>query len=44
MESDDNAYLQKIKRHAFINGIDLIALSIHQSFVTPDKDELQKKY
>ncbi|MFD1819043.1 Sugar phosphate isomerase/epimerase [Pseudarcicella hirudinis] len=42
MESDDNAYLQKIKRHAFINGIDLIALSIHQSFVTPDKDELQK--
>lgn len=29
-------YLQKLKRHAFRQGIDLIALSIHQDFVDPD--------
>ena len=42
MEGEDNAYLQKLKRHAFINGIALTCLSIHQGFVTPDKDELKK--
>lgn len=30
------AYCQKLKRHAFRNGIDLICLSIHQDFVDPD--------
>ncbi len=42
MESEDNAYLQNIKKHAFLNGIALTCLSIHQGFVTPDKAELQK--
>lgn len=42
MESEDNAYLQKIKKHAFLNGIALTCLSIHQGFVTPDKTELKK--
>jgi L-ribulose-5-phosphate 3-epimerase len=42
MESEDNAYLQKLKRHAFVNGIALTCLSIHQGFVTPDRAELQK--
>jgi len=42
MESEDNAYLQKLKRHAFLNGIDLICLSIHQGFVYPDPAERQK--
>jgi sugar phosphate isomerase/epimerase len=42
MESEDNAYLQKIKKHAFLNGIALTCLSIHQGFVTPDKEELRK--
>ncbi|HLO81163.1 MAG TPA: sugar phosphate isomerase/epimerase family protein [Chitinophagaceae bacterium] len=42
MDSEDNAYLQKIKKHAFLNGIALTCLSIHQGFVTPDKEELQK--
>lgn len=37
MDSEDLPYLQKLKRHAFINGIDLIALSIHQDFVDPDR-------
>ena len=43
MESEDTAYLQKLKRHAFINGIDLIALSIHQDFVDPDP-EVRKQH
>lgn len=42
MESEDNAYLQKLKQHAFANGIDLISLSIHQDFVSPDAAERQK--
>lgn len=42
MESEDPAYLQKLKRHAFLNGVDLIALSIHQGFVSPDRAERQK--
>jgi sugar phosphate isomerase/epimerase len=41
MEGEDNAYLQKIKKHAFVNGIALTCLSIHQGFVTPDKAELK---
>jgi hypothetical protein len=31
-------YLQKLKRHAFTNGIDLICLSIHQDFVDPSPE------
>ncbi len=42
MESEDNTYIQRIKRHAFLNGIALTCLSIHQGFVTPDKEELRK--
>lgn len=42
MTGEDNAYLQKLKRHAFVNGIALTCLSIHQGFVTPDRTELQK--
>ncbi|ASZ11247.1 sugar phosphate isomerase/epimerase [Chitinophaga pendula] len=42
MESEDNAYLQKLKRHAFLHGVDLISLSIHQDFVSPDAAERQK--
>jgi sugar phosphate isomerase/epimerase len=37
----DRAYLRKLKRHAFTNGIDLIALSIHQDFVDPDPAKRQ---
>jgi sugar phosphate isomerase/epimerase len=36
MESEDPAYLQRLKRHAFRAGVDLISLSIHQNFVSPD--------
>jgi L-ribulose-5-phosphate 3-epimerase len=36
------SYLQKLKRHAFRNGIELVNLSIHQNFVSPDAAERQK--
>jgi len=42
MESEDNAYLQKLKLHAFKKGVSLISLSIHQDFVSPDPEERRK--
>jgi L-ribulose-5-phosphate 3-epimerase len=42
MEGEDNAYIQKLKRHAFENGIALTCLSIHQGFVYPDATERKK--
>src|SRR5690242_19036577 len=42
MNGEDNAYIQKLKRHAFVNGIAFTCLSIHQSFVSPDKEALKK--
>lgn len=43
MAGDSNAYLQDLKRRAFVNGLDLMGFSIHQGFVTPDA-ELRKKH
>jgi sugar phosphate isomerase/epimerase len=43
MEAEDNAYLQKLKRFAFLNGIAFTCLSVHQSFITPDKEQLRKE-
>ena len=40
---DHRPYLQKLKRHAFTNGIDLICLSIHQDFVDPSAEYRQKQ-
>ena len=42
MTSEDNAYLQDLKRRAFVNGLDLCGFSTHQGFVTPDADERQE--
>jgi len=42
MESEENSYLQKIKRHALINGLDLCCMSTHQGYVYPDKAKRQK--
>ncbi len=36
MESENPSYVQKLKRHAFRAGVDLVNLSIHQNFVSPD--------
>jgi sugar phosphate isomerase/epimerase len=35
------AYCQKLKRHAFRNGVSLISLSTHQNFVSPDPAKRQ---
>ena len=42
MDSEDRSYLQKLKRTAFVNGVDLICLSIHQDFVDPSAEERKK--
>src|ERR1700730_15089440 len=39
MASEENGYLQRLKREAFVRGLDLYALSIHQDFVSPDAAE-----
>ena len=39
MASEEKNYLQNLKRRAFIQGLDLYALSIHQDFVFPDVGE-----
>ena len=36
MESEENSYLQKLKKRAFDSGLDIMGLSTHQSFVSPD--------
>jgi len=41
MEDDSASYLQKLKRQAFINGLDLVGMSTHQGFVTPDQVKRQ---
>ena len=42
MQNTDNGYLQKLKRAAVINGLDLCGISTHQGFVSPDKEKRQK--
>lgn len=42
MDSEDNGYLQSLKRRAFLNGLDLICLSIHQDFVHPEPELRQQ--
>ncbi len=42
MTDESNGYLQKLKRRAFIHGLDLCGFSTHQSFVSPNVDERKK--
>jgi sugar phosphate isomerase/epimerase len=42
MRREDNAYLQMLKRRAFVNGLDLCGFSTHQGFVSPDPDVRRK--
>lgn len=42
MEDTSDSFLQKLKRQAFINGIDLCGMSTHQGFVRPDKSYRDK--
>lgn len=40
--STERSELQKIKRHAFVLGLDLMGFSTHQGFLSPDADKRQK--
>ncbi|HUR59352.1 MAG TPA: hypothetical protein VM029_16675, partial [Opitutaceae bacterium] len=40
---EHRVYLQKLKRHAFRHGVNLVALSIHQDFVDPSADFRRKE-
>jgi L-ribulose-5-phosphate 3-epimerase len=42
MESEDKKYLNSLKRLAFSNGLALFFLSIHQNFVSPEKEKRQR--
>jgi len=42
MEDESTGYLNKLKRLAFVNGLSLPMLSIHQDFVSPDAEERKK--
>jgi len=46
MQSEENSYLQKLKRQAFHAGLDIMGFSTHQGFIYPDKktrdDEIAK--
>ncbi len=41
MQSEENSYLQKLKRQAFHAGLDLMGFSTHQGFVYPEKEKRQ---
>ena len=40
LDAAGRAYLHRLKRQAFVNGIDLICVSTHQSFVNPKPEEI----
>jgi sugar phosphate isomerase/epimerase len=42
MANEEHAYLQRLKRLAFTNGLDLCGFSTHQGFVSPDREQRQR--
>jgi sugar phosphate isomerase/epimerase len=42
MDDESNDALQRLKRRAFLNGLDLCGFSVHQGFLTPDADERRR--
>ena len=42
MENEEKGYLQRLKRRAFVNGLDLCGFSTHQGFLSPDAAVRQK--
>ena len=42
MLNEDNGYLQRLKRRAFVHGLDLCGFSTHQGFLSPDPAERKK--
>jgi sugar phosphate isomerase/epimerase len=43
LTAEHRAYLRKLKRHAFRNGIEVVCVSIHQNFVQQDPAERQRQ-
>ena len=43
MQSEENSYLQKLKRQAFHAGLDIMGFSTHQGYVYPDKEKRQSE-
>ena len=43
MKDTSDGFLQKLKRQAFVNGLDLCGMSTHQGFVTPDQEKRQRQ-
>jgi sugar phosphate isomerase/epimerase len=41
-EAPDHALIAKLKRRAFVNGLCLMGLSTHQTFLTPDADKRKR--
>lgn len=39
MSDESNGYLQRLKRRAFANGLDLCGFSTHQGFLFPDEEK-----
>jgi sugar phosphate isomerase/epimerase len=39
MQSEENSYLQKLKRQAFYAGLDIMGFSTHQGFIFPEKEK-----
>lgn len=44
LENTDNVTLQKIKRHAFLLGLDLMGYSTHQGFLSPDVEKRKRNH
>ncbi len=42
MQGESNEYLQKLKRRALVNGLDLCGFSTHQDFVSPERADRQQ--
>jgi len=42
MTSEEQGYLQRLKRRAFVNGLDLCGFSTHQGFLSPEADVRQR--
>lgn len=42
MTAEDNGYLQRLKRRAFVNGLDLCGFSTHQGFLSPKAEVRQR--
>lgn len=43
MTSEENSYLNKLKKHAFHSGLDLMGFSTHQGYVFPEKEKRDKE-